>query len=102
MPRAAQLPLAVIALSGGMDSCVTAAIAAQSNRLAVLHVTYGQRTAQRERQAFDDIAAFYRVPKQFRLVAGLAHLARIGGSSLTDPDIRRTYMLFGDPAMRLP
>ncbi len=88
MPRAAQLPLAVIALSGGMDSCVTAAIAARPSRLALLHVTYGQRTARRERQAFDDIAAFYRVPQRLRLVAGLDHLARIGGSSLTDPDIR--------------
>ena len=81
----AELPLAVVALSGGLDSCVTAAIAAQNCRLALLHVTYGQRTARRERRAFDDIADFYRVPPGRRLVADIAYLARIGGSSLTDP-----------------
>ncbi len=83
----AELPLAVVALSGGLDSCVTAAIAAQNSRLALLHVTYGQRTARRERRAFDDIADFYRVPPGRRLVADIAYLARIGGSSLTDPGV---------------
>ena len=39
---------AVILLSGGMDSCVTAAIANLTHRLAVLHVSYGQRTERRE------------------------------------------------------
>ncbi len=66
-----------------MDSCVTTAVAARENELALLHVSYGQRTAARERRAFDEIAAFYGVPAARRLVADLAYLARIGGSSLT-------------------
>jgi hypothetical protein len=37
--------LAVCLVSGGMDSCVTAAIArAENDELAFLHVSYGQRT----------------------------------------------------------
>ena len=78
--------LAVCLVSGGMDSCVTAAIAREQNEeLAFLHVTYGQRTAARERRAFEEIADFYEVPR--RLVVSLEQLARIGGSSLTDTSI---------------
>ncbi|HSD63932.1 MAG TPA: 7-cyano-7-deazaguanine synthase QueC [Ignavibacteriaceae bacterium] len=73
---------AVIALSGGMDSCVTAAIANLSYELALLHVNYGQRTEKRELKSFNDIADFYKVKK--RLVVDYIHLAKIGGSSLTD------------------
>src|SRR2546425_8631806 len=53
---------AVVLLSGGMDSCVTAAIAAEQHGaegLALLHAAYGQRTEPRERRAFYDIAGFY-------------------------------------------
>jgi 7-cyano-7-deazaguanine synthase len=74
--------LAVVLVSGGMDSCVTAAMAQQVYRLAFLHVNYGQRTEVRELQAFNDIADFYRVEK--RLSVSLEHLKVIGGSSLTD------------------
>ena len=69
-----------------MDSCVTAAIARGENEeLAFLHVSYGQRTEARERRAFEGLAVFYGVRR--RLVVSLSHLARIGGSSLTDPSI---------------
>ena len=47
-----QRPIAVVLLSGGMDSCVTAAIAAETHRLAVLHSSYGQRTEEREKAGF--------------------------------------------------
>lgn len=78
--------LAVVLASGGMDSCVTTALAARANdELALLHVSYGQRTERRERQAFNDLADFYRV-KQC-LTTSIAHLAQIGGSSLTDQRI---------------
>ncbi len=78
--------LSVCLVSGGMDSCVTAAIARrESNETALLHVTYGQRTARRERRAFEEIADFYQVEK--RLVVSLEALTRIGGSSLTDAKI---------------
>ena len=87
MTGPAERPLAIVALSGGMDSCVTAALAAQSNDLALLHVAYGQRTARRELRAFTEIADFYQVPEQRRLVTETGCLAQIGGSSLTDPAI---------------
>jgi 7-cyano-7-deazaguanine synthase len=78
--------LAICLVSGGMDSCVTAAIAQQENdELAFLHVSYGQRTEQRERQSFDALADHFEVG--LRLVISLDHLARIGGSSLTDEAI---------------
>ena len=77
---------AVCLVSGGMDSCVTAAIANEEvNRLAFLHVSYGQRTEERERRAFEEIADHYAVEQ--RLVVSLEQLAKIGGSSLTDKDI---------------
>jgi 7-cyano-7-deazaguanine synthase len=81
--------IAVVALSGGMDSCVTVAIAAENYDLALLHINYGQRTEKRELKSFNDIADFYKVDK--RLVIDHTHLAEIGGSSLTDmkQDIRK-------------
>ncbi|NOX37070.1 MAG: 7-cyano-7-deazaguanine synthase QueC [Calditrichaeota bacterium] len=79
--------LAVVLVSGGLDSCVTAAIAAQTHELAMLHVNYGQRTEKRELQAFEDICDYYKVPPSRRLVTSLAHLKKIGGSSLTDETI---------------
>lgn len=77
-----QRELAVVLVSGGMDSAVTAAIAAESCELAFLHLNYGQRTEQRELRAFRDLADFYKVTR--RLVVDVAHLKQIGGSSLTD------------------
>lgn len=77
--------LAIVLVSGGMDSCVTAAIANLSYEMAFLHVNYGQRTEQRELKAFNDIADYYNVEK--RLVTSLPHLSIIGGSSLTDKNL---------------
>ncbi len=80
------LSLAICLVSGGMDSCVTAAIAREENEeLAFLHVSYGQLTERRERRAFEEIADYYGVSK--RLAVSLEQLARIGGSSLTDSSI---------------
>src|ERR1700720_4571696 len=78
-------PKAVVLLSGGMDSCVTASIARETHDLALLHASYCQRTERRERQAFDEIADFYDVHE--RLVVQLDHFAQIGGSALTDARI---------------
>jgi 7-cyano-7-deazaguanine synthase len=75
-------PKAVILLSGGMDSCVTAAIARQTHEIALLHASYGQRTERRERRAFEEIADFYSVSE--RLAVQLDHFVKIGGSALTD------------------
>lgn len=80
-------PKAVVLASGGMDSCVLVALARQEHEVAMLHANYGQRTVAREKRAFDAIADFYGVPAARRLTVDLAHLAAIGGSCLTDPDI---------------
>lgn len=79
--------LAIVLVSGGMDSCVTAAIANIEYRMAFLHVNYGQRTEKRELQAFNEIADYYNIEEAKRFVADIAYLQKIGGSSLTDPDI---------------
>lgn len=76
--------LAVILSSGGMDSCVTAAIASRSYDLAMLHLNYGQKTERREEKAFRDICKFYDIPAQRQLISHIDHLKKIGGSSLTD------------------
>ena len=80
---------AICLVSGGMDSCVTAAIAKSENEnVAFLHISYGQRTEKRERKAFNDIADFYKVEK--RLEVSIEYLAKIGGSSLTDKTMEVT------------
>lgn len=80
--------IAVVAVSGGMDSCVTAAIAAKDYELAFAHINYGQRTENRELKAFTEIADYYNVSK--KLVVDFTHLSKIGGSSLTDDLIEVT------------
>jgi 7-cyano-7-deazaguanine synthase len=75
----------VVLLSGGMDSCVTAAMARQTHDLALLHVSYGQLTEARERRAFEEIADFYAAKS--RLIVRLDSLRQIGGSALTDEQI---------------
>jgi len=77
--------IAVIALSGGLDSCVTAAIANLDYKPAFAHFNYGQRTEKRELKAFIDLADFYNVEE--RLIIDITHLTKIGGSSLTDKNI---------------
>ena len=85
-PESDHSGLAVCLVSGGLDSCVTAAIANEDTEgLAFLHVSYGQRTEERERRAFEEIADHYSVNQ--RLVVSLEHFAKIGGSSLTDKDV---------------
>jgi 7-cyano-7-deazaguanine synthase len=79
---------AVVLLSGGMDSCVSAAIAQErhgAGNVAALHASYGQRTEARERRAFTEVADFYEIRE--RLVAQLDHFRAIGGSALTDRKI---------------
>ena len=81
---------AVVLLSGGMDSCVSAAMARErhgAGNIALLHAGYGQRTEERERRAFEEIADFYAVSQGRRLVVQLDHFRAIGGSALTDAKI---------------
>jgi 7-cyano-7-deazaguanine synthase len=79
---------AVVLLSGGMDSCVSTAVAKERHgvaNVALLHASYGQRTQNRERRAFEEIANFYGMRE--RLVVQLDHFRAIGGSALTDESI---------------
>jgi 7-cyano-7-deazaguanine synthase len=73
---------AVVLLSGGMDSCVCAALASRDYAAAALHIIYGQRTEQRERLAFDRICDRLGIPD--RLVVRTEALQAVGGSALTD------------------
>jgi 7-cyano-7-deazaguanine synthase len=82
MPR----PKAIVLISGGMDSLVTAAIASRSYEVCGLHLNYRHRTEERELKAFKDICRHYGVRRT--LVADVSYLARIGGSALTDRSIR--------------
>jgi 7-cyano-7-deazaguanine synthase len=76
---------AVVLLSGGMDSCVCAALAARDHAAAALHVSYGQRTEDRERQSF--LAICQRLNIQEKLLVRIDALRAIGGSALTDESI---------------
>lgn len=77
-----QRSMAVVLVSGGMDSCVTAAVAVQDYDVTFLHINYGQRTEAKELMAFNGIADFYKVKQ--RQIIDISHLSKIGGSSLTD------------------
>src|SRR6476661_3869087 len=76
---------AVVLLSGGMDSCVCAALAARDHQAAAVHVSYGQRTEERERRAF--FAICDRLGIRDRLLVRNEALSAIGGSALTDRSI---------------
>src|ERR1700760_4407843 len=75
----------VVVLSGGMDSCVCAALAVREGEAAALHISYGQRTEQRERQSFEQICD--RLGIKNRLVIRDESFRLIGGSALTDSAI---------------
>jgi 7-cyano-7-deazaguanine synthase len=78
-------PGAVVLLSGGMDSCVCAALAARDYDAAAMHILYGQRTEERERRSFEGICD--RLGIRRRMVLRNEALRQIGGSALTDASI---------------
>ena len=73
-------PLAVVLVSGGLDSAVCLAEATRRFEVALLHINYGQRTETRELRAFGELADHYGISR--RLVADISYLKEIGGSSL--------------------
>jgi 7-cyano-7-deazaguanine synthase len=101
---ASDKPRAVVLLSGGMDSCVTAAIAQEDYQIAAFHASYGQRTEGAELRSFHALADHFQVFD--RLAVRLDYFTLIGGSSLTDQrvpihdadlnrrDIPNTYVPF--------
>lgn len=76
----------VVLLSGGMDSCVCAALAARDTEAAALHISYGQLTEARERQAFTGICE--RLGIRRRLALKNEVFRAVGGSALTDEKIQ--------------
>lgn len=80
---------AVVLLSGGMDSCVVAAILrSEGYELNLLHTNYGQRTERKELDCFHALSDHFGAAR--RLIVDIRHLAAIGGSSLTDSSIEVT------------
>jgi len=74
-----------------MDSCVSAALAVRDHEAAAVHVSYGQRTEERERRSFLRICERLRIHD--KLLVRNEALSLIGGSALTDnaiavPDAR--------------
>ena len=85
MPDKSRKSRAVVLLSGGMDSCVCAALAVRDHDAAAVHISYGQRTEKRERRSF--LAVCQRLGIQDKLVIRNEALHTIGGSALTDENI---------------
>jgi 7-cyano-7-deazaguanine synthase len=81
MPR----PKAIVLLSGGMDSCVCATLATRDDDVAAVHVSYGQRTEERERRSFLSVCDHLGIHD--RLLVRNEALHAIGGSALTDQNI---------------
>ena len=79
------LPRAVVCLSGGMDSTVCAALAARDFEAYGLHISYGQRTENRELRAAREVAQHLGIRELMELRTEL--FRRIGGSALTDARI---------------
>lgn len=75
----------VLCLSGGMDSCVCAALAARDHDLYAVHFSYGQRTEQRELESAREIARLVGAKKFLPLRTEV--FRHIGGSALTDDTI---------------
>jgi 7-cyano-7-deazaguanine synthase len=75
----------VVCLSGGMDSCVCATLAAREYEVYALHFSYGQRTEARELRSAHDIAKLTGAKEMMHLKIDL--FRRIGGSALTDASI---------------
>ena len=76
---------AIVLLSGGMDSCVCATLAKRDYDVAAVHVLYGQRTEERERQSF--LAICRRLNIHDQLIVRNEALRAIGNSALTDENI---------------
>lgn len=81
-----KIPRAVVCLSGGLDSCVTLAEALrEADEVVTVHLSYGQRTQERERQAFEAICDHYKIQRRLRVAQPA--LIEVGASALTDPEL---------------
>jgi 7-cyano-7-deazaguanine synthase len=78
-------PRAVVCLSGGMDSCVCATLAARDYETYAVHFSYGQRTEARELRSAQEMARLLGIKQLLHLRIDL--FRQIGGSALTDHTI---------------
>jgi len=77
---------AIVLLSGGMDSLVTAACAvSECDEVCFLHFNYGQLTEKKELSSFEALVNYYQ-PIQAKVI-NYSWLSEIGGSALTDRNI---------------
>lgn len=94
MKHSSEKPIAVVLLSGGMDSAVCAALALESGyEIAALHLNYGQRTQKRELDCFNLLCIDFGITKI--LSVDVSYLSQIGGSSLTDFEIEVSELAIG-------
>src|SRR5580704_3820030 len=100
MQRVRSKAKAVLCLSGGMDSCVCAAIAARVYEVYALHFSYGQRTEARELEAAREVARLTGAKEFMQLKIDL--FRRIGGSALTDEAIAVPDALHGQIGAEIP
>jgi 7-cyano-7-deazaguanine synthase len=79
---------AIVLLSGGMDSLVCAGEAFYNKQqVSFLHMNYGQKTSDKEKQSFEKIAHHYKIGPEDCKIIDMTFLRQIGGSSLTDDKI---------------
>ena len=91
--------IAVVLLSGGMDSAVCAAITKSKGfDIATLHLNYGQKTQRKELECFHKLSDHFEAIS--RLVIDVTHFSLIGGSSLTDKNIQVEHA--GQPKEGIP
>ena len=95
---------AIVLLSGGMDSLASAAMAREiHSQTFFLHVSYGQKSEERERHCFEKITDFYNIPRDRRKLVKAPFLKEVGGSSLTDDSLAVTpYRGSGIPVSYVP
>jgi 7-cyano-7-deazaguanine synthase len=80
--------IAVVLLSGGMDSATAAGVAIQEGfDVALIHINYGQKTEEAEQRAFGRLAAYFKVPEERKLVVHTNFFSLAGGSALTQKDL---------------
>jgi 7-cyano-7-deazaguanine synthase len=77
--------LAIVLLSGGMDSAVCASVASQNYRPAFLHFQYGQKAQEKELECFHKLIEFFK-PEKFQIVY-LPFFKDFGGSSLISEEL---------------
>jgi 7-cyano-7-deazaguanine synthase len=97
----------IVLTSGGIDSCVLAGIAGQTQTLALLHVDYRHQARQPERRAYERMIKHFQ--PRHSLVMEVDAFKQIDGCALVDPRVSiehpgefssqlpRTYLPFGFP-----